>query len=55
MPDRRILAALALVICLPLLLASLGVGRYAGLAIGVLLVLVGLGSLLFGSRRERDP
>jgi hypothetical protein len=54
MPNRRLLAAIALIICVPLLFAWLGTGQGAGLAIGIMLVAVGLGSTLLGSRRSED-
>jgi hypothetical protein len=54
MPDRRLLAAIGAVIALPILVASFGAGRGAGLAIGVVLVVVGVGSMLVSNARGRD-
>ena len=54
MPDRRLLIAIGAVIALPILFASLGAGRGAGLAIGVVLVAIGFGSMLVGNARDRD-
>jgi hypothetical protein len=52
MPDRRLVIAIAAVIALPILFASLGAGQGAGLLIGVALVAVGLGSMLVAGRRD---
>lgn len=46
MPDRRLLIAIAAVIALPILFAAIGGGRFVGIAIGVVLVAVGIGSML---------
>ena len=46
MPDRRLLIAIAAVIALPILFAAIGGGRFAGIAVGVVLVAVGIGSML---------
>ena len=51
---RRILAALTLVVAAPVLVAALGTSRYAGAFIGVVLVLIGIGMTLLGSRRTDD-
>jgi hypothetical protein len=54
MPDRRLLIAIGAVIALPILFASFGAGRGAGLAIGVVLVAIGFGSMLVGNARDRE-
>jgi hypothetical protein len=54
MPDRRLLIAIGAVIALPILFASIGAGRGAGLLIGVVLVAIGVGSMLVGNSRGRD-
>jgi hypothetical protein len=46
MPDRRLLIAIATVIALPILFAAIGGGRFVGIAIGVVLVAAGIGSML---------
>jgi hypothetical protein len=50
MPSRTIILAIALVIAIPLLFAALGASQDAGLAFGVVLVVVGLGWSAFGAR-----
>jgi hypothetical protein len=54
MPDRRLLIAIGAVIALPILFASLGAGRGAGLIIGVVLVAIGIGSMLVSTARRDD-
>ena len=54
MDRRRLILVIAIVIALPILFASLGGSGNAGLLIGVLLVVVGLGWMLVGSRAEGD-
>lgn len=53
MPDRSLLMAIAVVIALPILLASLGAGQATGLVVGVVLVAVGVGAMLVTSARDR--
>jgi hypothetical protein len=47
-----LLAAIAAIICIPVLFAALGGSRQAGLAIGVVLVVAGV---LVGLRDRGDP
>jgi hypothetical protein len=54
MPNSRLVAAIALVICIPLLFSVLGTGQRAGIAIGVVLVVVGLGVGALGSRGDDE-
>ena len=54
MPSRATVIIIGAVIAIPLIFASLGASRSAGLAFGVLLVAVGLGWTLFGSRDEAE-
>jgi glycogen synthase len=46
--------AIASVIAIPLIFAALGATQAAGLALGVILVVVGLGWSAIGSRRAPD-
>jgi hypothetical protein len=50
MPGRTTMIIIGAVIAIPLVFAALGASRSAGLAFGVLLVVVGLGWSLLGSR-----
>jgi hypothetical protein len=47
---RTIIILIGAVIAIPLIFAALGASQSAGLAFGVLLVVVGLGWTLLGSR-----
>ncbi len=54
MPGRTtMIIIIGAVIAIPLIFAALGASQSAGLAFGVLLVVVGLGWSLIGSRDER--
>lgn len=50
MSSRTTIIAIAAVIAIPLIFAALGATQAAGLALGVILVVVGLGWTLLGSR-----
>jgi hypothetical protein len=50
MPGRTTIIVIGAVIAIPLIFASLGASQDAGLAFGVLLVVVGLAWTLAGSR-----
>jgi hypothetical protein len=50
MPSRTTAIIIGAVIAIPLIFAALGASRSAGLVFGVLLVAVGLGWTLAGSR-----
>jgi hypothetical protein len=50
MPTRTTIIAIAAVIAIPLIFAALGATQAAGLALGVLLVVAGLGWSAIGSR-----
>jgi hypothetical protein len=52
MPRRVTILIIGAVIAIPLIFASLGASQDAGLAFGVLLVIVGIGWSLVGSRRD---
>jgi hypothetical protein len=54
MPSRRALAAIAFVIFIPIAFAMFGTSQNVGLIIGVVLVAIGLGATLLGSRRSED-
>jgi hypothetical protein len=54
MPNRTTLIAIGAVLALPLIFALLGAGRGAGLLVGVILVVVGLGWTVLGSRGAPD-
>jgi hypothetical protein len=54
MPSRMTIIAIASVIAVPLIFAALGATQAAGLAVGVILVVIGLGWTLLGSRTS-DP
>ena len=55
MPGRTtMIIIIGAVIAIPLIFAALGASRSAGLAFGVLLVVVGLGWSLIGSRDTGD-
>ncbi|HWH92412.1 MAG TPA: hypothetical protein VNT03_01010 [Baekduia sp.] len=49
MPNRFTVLAIGAVIAIPLIFAALGAGQAAGLAFGVVLVVVGVGWMLLGS------
>jgi hypothetical protein len=51
MPGRMTIIAIASVIAIPLIFAALGATQAAGIAFGVILVVVGLGWSAIGSRR----
>jgi hypothetical protein len=51
MPGRTTIIAIASVIAIPLIFAALGATQAAGLALGVILVAIGLGWSAIGSRR----
>jgi hypothetical protein len=53
-PGRGIILAIGLVIAAPLIFAAFGASQRAGLIIGVVLVVVGIGASLVGSRRADD-
>ncbi len=50
MPHRVAVIAIAAVIAIPLIFAALGATQAAGLAVGVVLVVIGLGWTLLSSR-----
>jgi hypothetical protein len=52
MPRRVTVLIIGAVIAIPLIFASLGASQDAGLAFGVLLVIVGMAWSLVGSRRD---
>lgn len=55
MPSRPTILAIAAVIAIPLIFAAAGATQAAGLALGVLLVLIGLGwTLLSSGTNDRD-
>lgn len=54
MPSRTTIIAIAAVIAIPLIFAALGATQIAGLAVGVILVAIGLGWTLASSRTS-DP
>lgn len=54
MPNRTTILAIGAIIAIPLIFAALGAGRQAGLAFGVVLVVVGVGWMLVGSRDAGD-
>lgn len=54
MPSRTTIIAIAAVIAIPLIFAALGATQVAGLAIGVILVAIGLGWTMASSRTS-DP
>jgi inner membrane protein involved in colicin E2 resistance len=51
---RGLILAIGLVIAAPLIFAALGATQRAGLIVGVVLVVVGIGASLAGSRRADD-
>jgi len=56
MSHRTTVIAVGAVIAIPLIFAALGAGQDAGLAFGIVLVLVGVAWMLFGSRTgDGDP
>jgi hypothetical protein len=50
MPTRFLVIAVGAVIAIPAIFAALGAGQDAGLAFGVVLVLVGVAWMIVGSR-----
>jgi hypothetical protein len=54
MPSRTTVIAVGAVIAIPLIFAALGAGQDAGIAFGVVLVVVGLAWTLLGSRPSDD-
>lgn len=54
MPSRTTIIAIAAVIAIPLIFAALGATQAAGLAVGVILVAIGVGWSVLGSR-PTDP
>jgi hypothetical protein len=54
MPSRMTIIAIGAVIAIPLIFAALGATQVAGLAFGVILVVIGLGWTLLDSRTS-DP
>jgi hypothetical protein len=54
MRNRSLMAAIAAIICVPLIFAFAGGGRHTGLVIGVVLVLVGIAWGVFGPRDPDD-
>jgi hypothetical protein len=55
MPSRLTIIAIAAVIAIPLIFAALGATQAAGLAFGVVLVVVGLGWSAISGRAAADP
>jgi type III secretory pathway component EscS len=58
MGSRATVIAVGAIIAIPLIFAALGAGQDAGLAFGVVLVVVGVAWMLLGSRAgggDRDP
>ncbi len=53
MSARTIIIVIGAIITIPLIFAALGASQSAGLAFGVLLVVLGLGWTLLGSRDAR--
>jgi hypothetical protein len=51
---RGLILASGVVIAAPLIVAALGATQRAGLIVGVVLVVLGLGGMLVGSRRVDD-
>jgi hypothetical protein len=51
---RGLILAIGVVIAAPLIVAALGATQRAGLMVGVVLVVLGLGGMLVGSRRVDD-
>jgi hypothetical protein len=54
MPSRIAIIAIAAVIAVPLIFAALGATQAAGLAVGVVLVVIGVGWTLLGGRNADD-
>jgi hypothetical protein len=54
MPSRTTIIAIAAVLAIPLIFAAIGATQAAGLAVGVILVAIGVGWTLLGSRPS-DP
>lgn len=50
MPPRMLVIAIGAVIAIPAIFAALGGGHYVGLVFGIVLVVVGVGWMLLGSR-----
>lgn len=55
MPGRLAIIAIGAIIAIPAIFAALGGGRYVGLVFGIVLVVVGVGWMLLGSRDSEDP
>ncbi|HEX2104950.1 MAG TPA: hypothetical protein VHF51_14940 [Solirubrobacteraceae bacterium] len=55
MPGRGVVIAIGLVIAAPLIFAAFGASQRAGLIVGVVLVVVGIGWMLAGARRRDAP
>jgi hypothetical protein len=51
---RRVIAAIGLIIAAPLIFAAAGASQNAGLVVGVVLVVVGIGWGIAGARRADD-
>jgi hypothetical protein len=51
---RRFILAIGLVVAAPLIFAAAGATQRAGLVVGVVLVVVGIGMGLVGAGRARD-
>ena len=54
MTTRTIIIVIGAIIAIPLIFAALGASQSAGLAFGVLLVVVGLAWTLLGARDEAE-
>jgi hypothetical protein len=54
MPSRYLVIAVGAVIAIPLIFAALGAGQAAGLAFGVVLVVIGVVWMVVGSRDDGD-
>jgi hypothetical protein len=52
MPSRFLVIAVGAVIAIPLIFAALGAGQDAGLAFGVVLVVIGVAWMIVGSRGD---
>jgi hypothetical protein len=51
---RQLIAAIGIVIAAPLIFAAVGATERAGLIVGVVLVVIGVGAGLLGARRADD-
>ncbi|WCB92985.1 hypothetical protein DSM104299_01686 [Baekduia alba] len=54
MSNRMTTLAVGAIIAIPLIFAALGAGQQAGLAFGVVLVVVGVAWMFFGSRDDGE-